>query len=120
MDKIQTLHNFWSGFDLPAYDETDVPDDAVMPYITYSVSSDDFGNPRIENASLWYHSNSWEEITKKEQEIAEFITRGGRMLAFDGGALWLQKGHPWAQRLSSPNDDTVRLIVLTIIIEFLD
>ena len=120
MNKIQTIHSFWSGFGLPAYDENVVPDKAVLPYITYEVSDDSFGTSLIQNASLWYRSSSWAEITEKEQEIADYITRGGRMLAYDGGAMWLQKGSPWAQRMSDSSDDMIRRIVLTIYVEFLD
>lgn len=120
MNKMQTLHAFWSGFGLKAYDETSVPDEAVLPYITYEVSNDDFGNSRLQSASLWYRSSSWAEITAKEQEIADFITRGGRMLAYEGGAMWIQRASPWAQRMSEPSDDTIRRIVLSILIEFLD
>lgn len=120
MNKIQTLHAFWSGFGLKAYDETSVPDNAKLPYITYEVSSDEFGAPRLQSASLWYRSSSWTEITEKEQEIADFITRGGRMLAYDGGAMWIQKASPWAQRMGDSSDDSIRRIVLNIYIEFLD
>lgn len=120
MNKIQTIHSFWSGFDLPAYDENVVPDKAELPYITYEVSDDSFGTPLIQNASIWYRSSSWAEITEKEQEIADYITRGGRMLAYDGGAMWLQKGSPWAQRMADSSDDMIRRIVLTVYIEFLD
>lgn len=120
MDKIQTLHTFWSGFGLKAYDETSVPDDAQLPYITYEVSSDSFGNRLMRTASLWYRSSSWAAITEKEQEIADFITRGGRMLKYDGGAIWLQKGSPWAQRMDDPSDEMIRRIVLNVVIEFLD
>ena len=42
MTAEQTLHSFWSSFGLTAYDENSVPDDAVLPYITYSVSYDSF------------------------------------------------------------------------------
>ena len=61
-----------------------------------------------------------DEITAKEQEIAEYITRGGRTLAYDGGAMWLQMGTPWAQRMSEPSDDMIRRIVLSVLVEFLD
>ena len=44
MTAEQTLHSFWSSFGLTAYDENSVPDDAVLPYITYSVSYDSFDN----------------------------------------------------------------------------
>lgn len=130
MNKMQTLHSFWSGFGLKAYDENSVPeyveDDQgntvklVPPYITYEASSDDFGNTLLRTASLWYRSSSWAEITAKEQEIAEYITRGGRMLAYDGGAIWLQRSTPWAQRMNDPSDEMIKRIVLTVQMEFLD
>lgn len=120
MNKMQTLHSFWSGFKLKAYDENSVPDEARLPYITYEVASDSFDNPLALTASLWYRSSSWAEITEKEQEISDFITRGGRMVAYDDGAMWIQKDSPWAQRMNDDSDDMVRRIVLNISIEFLD
>ena len=130
MNKIQTLNAFWNSFGLKAYDETSVPEYITddqgnkvklePPYITYEVSSDNFGNTLMQSASIWYRSSSWEEISLKEQEIAEYITRGGRTLAYDGGAMWLQMGTPWAQRMAEPSDDMVRRIVLSVLVEFLD
>lgn len=117
---MQTLHAFWSGFGLKAYDENSVPNDASLPYITYDASSDDFGNTLMQTASLWYRSSSWADITAKEQEISDFVGRGGRMLAYDGGAMWVQKASPWAQRMAEPSDDLIRRIVLQIYVEFLD
>lgn len=120
MNKIQALHSFWNRFDLKAYDEYSVPDNADLPYITYEVSSDDFGKVLAQTASLWYRSSSWSEITTKEQEIADFITRGGRMIKYDEGALWIQKASPWAQRLDDPSDEMIRRIVLNVTVEFLE
>lgn len=120
MDKLQALDAFWHGFGLPAYDENTVPDNVKLPYLTYEASIDSFGDPIAQTANLWYRSSSWGEITAKEQEISEFITRGGRMIAYDGGAIWIKKGSPWAQRMDEPSDDTIRRLVLSISIEFLD
>jgi len=130
MNKIQTLHSFWSGFGLKAYDENSVPEQVdngsggktklEPPYITYEVITDEFGRMLSLTASLWYRSASWAEITAKEQQISDFITRGGRMIAYDGGAMWIQKGSPWAQRMGDPSDEMIRRIVLNIVIEFLD
>lgn len=120
MNSIQALNSFWNSFGLEAYDETKVPDGAQLPYITYGVSKDSFGNTLMQNASLWYRSSSWTAITEKEQEIADFITRGGRTIAYDGGALWIQRSTPWAQRMNDSSDDTIRRIVLSVLIEYLD
>lgn len=120
MDKMQALHAFWSGFSLPAYDEHSVPDNVSFPYVTYEVSSDDFDHQLALTASLWYRDSSWADITSKEQEISEFITKGGRMIAFDSGFIWIQRGTPWAQRMNDPSDEYIRRIILNVIIEFLD
>lgn len=42
MTKAAALHSFFSGFGLTAYEENSVPDDAVFPYITYSLTTDSF------------------------------------------------------------------------------
>lgn len=120
MNKMQALHSFWSGFGLKAYDENSVPDSTPLPYLTYESSVSDFGNTLAQTANLWYRSSSWADITAKEQEIAEFITRGGRTIAYDSGAMWIQKASPWAQRLEEPSDDMIRRIILNVTVEFLD
>jgi hypothetical protein len=120
MNKVQALHEFWSEFGLKAYDENSVPDNAPLPYITYEASVDDFGNGLAQTANLWYRSSSWADITAKEQEIANYITRGGRMIKYDQGAIWIQKASPWAQRFEEEGDDMIRRIILNVMVEFLD
>ena len=120
MDKIRAYNQFWNSFGIPAYDESTVPDEAKPPYITYQTASDDFGNAVFLNASIWYRGTSWADVTYKEQQISEYIGRGGRTVQYDGGAFWIVKGSPWAQRMSDPEDDSIRRIVLQYNIEFFD
>ena len=120
MTKMQALNAFWNGFSLTAYDENTVPDDANLPYITFEASTDDFGNSLAQSASLWYRDPSWAAITAKEQEISDFIGRGGRMVQYSGGAIWIRKATPWAQRMNDPNDGEIRRMVLNVVVEFLD
>ena len=121
MNKIQALNQFWiDASGLVAYDETSVPDSAVLPYLTYETTVDDFGSEVAVTASLWYRSTSWAEVSQKELEIADYIGRGGRMVAYTGGAFWIKKANPWAQRMSDASDDMVRRIVLNLSIEFID
>lgn len=120
MNKTQTLHSFWSGFGLKAYEENAVPDGTVFPYLTYEAGSDSFDHKISLTASLWYRSSSWWDATQKEQEIADFITRGGRMVAYDNGAMWIQRGTPWSQRMGDQNDDMVKRIIMNIELEYLD
>lgn len=121
MTVAQVLNNFWNSFGLPAYDENTVPDNAVMPYITYEVSDSFFGalSDMSQSASIYYRSTSWVDITEKADEIAEFIGRGGRMLAVDGGAIWVKRGNAWAQRMPETADRMVRRIVLNYEVEYI-
>lgn len=119
MDKAQALNSFWSTFGLPAYDEQTVPDDAVMPYITYETNEDSLGSALPLTASIWFRSMSWEDITKKAQEISRNIGEGGIMIGYDGGALWITRRAPFAQRMSDPSSDAVRRMYINISAEFL-
>lgn len=119
MDKSQALEKFWNSFGLPAYDENTVPEDATLPRITYSVSTDSFENVISLNASIWYRSTSWADISKKAEEIGEYITKMiPPSIQIDNGRLYLTKGSPFAQRMNDP-DDSIRRILLNIQAEFL-
>lgn len=122
MNKIQALNQFWNSFregeNWKAYDASNVPEDIPDKHITYDVSSDFFGYSVAQTVSLWDKSTSWESITLKEMEIANYISRGGAVIPYEGGAMWIKRANPWAQRLSD-NEQNKRL-VLNIEIEFID
>lgn len=120
MDKVQAINDFWNGFDLKAYDAVSVPDEAQMPYITYEISTDSFGQQLSQTASIWYRSASWKDVQQKEMEIADYIGRGGLMIQYDDGAVWLRKGTPWAMRIVGEGDEYVRRIALNVEVEFID
>lgn len=119
MDKAQAIHEFWSSFDLPAYDESSVPDDARMPYITYNVATDSLDSILPLHGSLWYRSTAWDEITQKSEEIAEMLGSKGYLIKkLDDGYVWMQKGKPFAQRMTD-EDEQVRRIYVNVTAEFL-
>lgn len=119
MDKAQAIHDFWSGFDLPAYDESSVPDNAVMPYITYNVVTDGLDSVLPLHGSLWYRTTSWESISKKAEDIAQALGENGYLIKkIDDGYVWMQKGRPFAQRMTD-EDEQVRRIYVNVTAEFL-
>lgn len=119
MDKAQAIHNFWNSFGWKAYDETSVPDNAEMPYITYAVRTDSIGYEVNLYASLWDRTTSWQRISKKAEEIAEYIQRQNPIsIPIDNGRLYITKDTPFAQRMSD-EDDMVRRIYLICNGEFL-
>lgn len=120
MDKAQALYNFWSSFDIPAYDENTIPEDAQMPYITYQTMTDSMGNVLPMSATLWYgNAYAWDSIQRKADEIAQRIGQNGYYLSkIDGGYVWLTKGTPFAQRMESEQDN-VRQIYINVTVEYL-
>lgn len=116
MNKWQAIHSIWSSFGIPAYDETDVPDNAVMPYITYAASVSSFEQPFILSGSIWYRSNAWDLISQRADMIAEYL-RGYKLIKVNGGYLHVSEGSPFAQRMGD-EDSAVRRIYITIDAEF--
>lgn len=120
MDKAQAIHQFWSSFGLTAYDENTVPENAEMPYITYSVSTGAIDDILMLTGSLWYRSPSWRDASIKADEIAQAVgTNGYRIAKVDNGYLWINQGSPFSQRMADPSDDMVRRIYLIFSAEFL-
>lgn len=122
----QAIHKFWSSFGLTAYDENSVPDNAKLPYITYSVNVGDItSGPVTTQASLWYRSMSWKEITEKSEEIRNHLGIGGVMIEHDSGAIWIKRGNTFSQRAAagsseSEQDSSTRRVVLTVDIDFIN
>ena len=119
--KTQALYNFFSGFELPAYEENTVPTGAnapELPYITYATATSGFDNDVQISASLWYKGYSWEGADRKAAEINAALANGGKMIPYTGGALWIRRGTPFAQHMADEND-TIRRIYLNLTAEFL-
>lgn len=115
-----TIYTFLSGFNVPAYAATSVPDDAEFPYLTYELATGDFMDGEVSIAvNLWYRGDSEAEPNTKAREIAERITSGGRIIAFDGGAVWIKKGSPFCQSMGDTADDKIKRRYINLTVEFI-
>ena len=119
MTKAAAIYQFWNSFSLTAYEENTVPDDAVFPYITYQLVTDSFDREIPLSASLWYRSESWTAINAKTEEISQKISRGGKIISCDGGAIWLKRGQPFAQNMGDESDGLIKRKYLNITAEFM-
>lgn len=116
MDKWQAQDALWNSFGWSAYDETVVPDDAVLPYITYEAVSGSIGGTMSVSASLWDRSHRWDVISKKANDIEKDINQE---IKIDGGYLKVRKPESnFATRREDP-DELIRHIVLTVEMEFI-
>ena len=119
MTKAAAIYQFWSSFGLTAYEENTVPTDSIFPYITYQLVTDSFDREIPLTASLWYRSESWTAINAKTEEISQKISRGGKIISCDDGAIWLKRGQPFAQNMRDESDDLIKRKYLNITAEFM-
>ena len=115
------IYQFMSGFGIPAFAATSVPDQQGFPYITYDLVSGAWGDgENMLTANVWYRTDSEAVPNAKVREIGAAIGHSGVTLRCDGGMLWLKRGKPWAQAVNiSSVDDKVKRRYLIIDIEFL-
>ena len=127
MTKAAAIHAFWNSFGVKAFEENYVKDadengnpiEPEMPYITYQLVTDSFDREIPLTASIWYRSESCTAINAKTEEISQRISRGGKIIPCDGGAIWLKRGQPFAQNMRDESDDLIKRKYLNITAEFM-
>lgn len=83
----KALNQFWNGFGIPAYLENSVPDDAELPYITYTLTIPSWDNTTTHNAMIWYRANSIAPVAEKAEEIAKAIGSHKAIKCQNGGVV---------------------------------
>jgi len=112
--EAQALYNYFSGFGIPAYAENTVPDDAVLPYITYPLYQPEWRSKHTFYVIVYYrHKTSNLDSLSKADEIAGAIGEGIR-LPFDGGMLVLWPETPLVQAMPPNGDIRAAYINLSI------
>ena len=119
MTKAAAIYQFWNSFGMTAYEENTVPTDATFPYVTYQLITDSFDSEVPVIASLWYRSEILTAINSKTEEISQAISRGGKIIPCDGGAIWLKRGQPFAQSMGDESDNLIKRKYLNITAEFM-
>ena len=120
MDSWQALNAFWSGFDVPAYDEQTVFDERyspAYPHITYESAAGTNGNTELLSASLWdmvdptEQTASWAWLKKKAEEIKHAIGYGGLKMEVEGGGIWIKlpETSPFSRPMPSGEDNILRI-----------
>ena len=119
MTKAQALQAWFEQF-LPAYPTSNVPNDAVFPWLTYELITGSWESGEIGlTVNLWFYTESEAIPNKKAQDIADVIGMGGCMVVYDNGALWLKRGSPWCQNIADESDSNIKRRYLNITVEYL-
>lgn len=119
MTPEEALHEFWSGFGIPAYAASSTPEDVRYPYITYELVVGEWERGEVNaTVNVWYYTASEALPNAKVREIGEAIGMGGTQLHCDGGTLWVKKGSPWAQAVTVEGNTSVKRRYLNVDIEY--
>ena len=122
MTKYEAFYQFYSQFGLPAYEENSVPsgdDFPGYPYLVYEVQLNSFSDTDTAlSFSIIDRTDSLIDSYEKSGEIAAYISRGGKVIAIDGGYMRIYRGSPWAQVQRDPNDEKVKRLYHTVNVAF--
>ena len=119
MDKEQALHSFWSSLDIPAYEESSVPDDTAFPYVTYQKMSGAFEDALNPTGSIWTRKTSWNEADALKNALEAILGYAGKVYKIDDGYMVVKRGVPFAQAMSDDSDKMIRRYVINLAVEYL-
>ena len=119
MTKGAALHQFFSRF-MTAYTTSNVPEDAIFPYLTYELITDSwYGGEVGITVNLWVYTESEAIPNAKVHQISQAIGAGGFFLPCDGGGIWIQRGSPWCQSLPDDTAPGIKRRYLNITAEYM-
>lgn len=117
--KAAAVHSFLSGFGIPAYAASSVPDDAVYPYLTYNLVDGAWGDTELAmQVDIWYYGDGEAAPNTKVQEISHAIGLSGVLLRCDAGCIWVKRGSPFAQAVTESTDDKMKRRYVNIDLEY--
>ncbi len=120
MTKEQALHAFFNKFGITGHRNTSVPDDAILPYLTYTCPTSSVLEEPVSITVHTYHYTDSEAIPDAlAEKIRKEIGMGGVLLYCDGGAIWLKWGAPWCQSLVDGTNENIKRRYINITAEFL-
>lgn len=120
MTKEEALHKFFNSFGIAGHKNTHVPDNPILPYLTYDTPISSFGEDPVSiTTQLYYYTDSEAAPDAKAEEIRQAIGMGGVLLKCDGGAIWLKWGVPWCQSLVDNTNHNIKRRYINITAEYL-
>ena len=120
MTKEAALYAFFNSFGVPAYPDTEVPDTARLPYITYQVITDGYtGEAVYPTVYIWYRTASEAVPNAKARELYDAIGPAGCLIPCDGGGIEIYRASPWCRNISDPADPTIKGRYINIALKYL-
>ena len=110
------LNSFFGSFAIPAYVTDNIPDNVQMPYITYDLIEPEPLAVGMLNASVWYKSTSYTDISAKVDQIKAAIDNGVSLQTPSGAVyLFREREGAFARYMNDPNRETKRALLSILI-----
>lgn len=103
---------------LKVYADGHAPVTAEWPFATATVPAGCLGAEVAATVDLWYRDAGEAAPNEAARRLSSAIGRGGRLVAFDGGAAWVRRGDPWCTPMTDTDDEVERRHI-NITIEYL-
>lgn len=121
MDRYEAQYSFWASFGVPAYEENSVPTGDEFPgypYITYEAVTGGFNADIFVNGYIWTRSSSWTSADFLADKIESELKHGGKLIPYDGGAIWITAEDNFSQNMGDATDNMVKRKVLSVVLHF--
>lgn len=84
MQTAKALKEFVGGFGLPAYATETVPQDVLLPYLTYPLTEPEWSQKSTFYIQGWYRTTSYADMLQKADQIVREIGTGVTISTDDG------------------------------------
>lgn len=119
MTKSEAVQAFLERCGSPVYAAASVPDNAEFPYTTYEMQTAAFGDGEVPiTVNAWFYTATEDIPDDYCERLSRLIGRGGVMLPCDGGAVWIKRGSPFAQRIKNTGEDMIKRRYINVSAEF--
>lgn len=118
MNDAVAINNFWNSFGIPAYPSTSVPQKSEYPYLTYEVVNGDFGEDVLSVVNTYHRTSSESKPNELVRKIKAKVGNGGTAIKYDGGAIWIKSGSPFAQAIPD-EDKAVKRRYINVVYQYL-
>lgn len=105
----QALAVWFAQFELPVYLDSDVPDEASLPYITIPFREPEWDKKASFPVSVWYRSKSNVAVMQKGDQIIAAIGPGVKIPCADGYIV-LYPDNPLSQLLINGDERRAYLL----------
>ena len=111
LNVAETLKTFFSGFGLPAYTLSSVPDEVELPYITYPLTQPEWSEQATMYCQVWYPKNNLGSLLRKADQIAKAV-KDGRRFRLPDGYMVLYPSTPLIQIMTDEHTQSAYISLL--------